>query len=105
MFVFVFIVIPTLTPNIPWFRLDTLIRLKRYRWAKAVRQLPIVLPLRRRHQDPFWPFRRGSCDRDYKGGGWAGGREERGGVDAFVLSPISLAKIFYMWDQDGVVLA
>ena len=95
--------ITTLTP--PRFGLDTLTRLKQYRWANAA---PIVLPLRRRHQGPVWPFRRGSCDRGTDlitrgAAGRAGVRREGRGVDnrCFVLSPTSLAKIFYMWDQDG----
>jgi len=57
---------------------------------------------------PPRPLRRGSCNRgtDLQGGGRAGGREEREGKGGreervFVRSHISLAKIFYMWDQDG----
>ena len=102
---FYFIVLTTLTPQIPWFRLDTLIRLKQYRWDKAAKRLPIVLPTRRRH---LGRYGEGAAieERTYKGGGWAGGREEREGKGGreervFVRSHISLAKIFYMWDQDG----
>ena len=74
---FYFIVLTTLTPQIPWFRLDTLIRLKQYRWDKAAKRLPIVLPTRRRH---LGRYGEGAAieERTYKGvAGRVGVRRER----------------------------